>query len=599
MAKKTLSRWLDGYVNDGISGAKSFISIDVSGSVTAGSNSKTYVRVTGAIKRVTSALGFTTLRAWGVFLLALGLMSVILNLSMGYANNIASDMSVVIVGAVISILGIFLVPFDSAAGLSFAEFALTDYIFFEFFSLRRAQKKEGARGIPVFILFLFGIALGTLSLAVPLWVIVCVLGGILYLILGFSSPEFSFFVTFLSLPYLSFIKDTYLVITILVGVSALSFARKVFVGKRVYHIEQYDILILLFLIPVLLSGIFHGGAESFRGALMTVVFALGYVLSSSLITNRRLADRTAFSVVLSAIPLSVYVIVEAIIAIAKGGLSDFTGVSGSFSTPDNLAVFLLVAGILTLYIVVSTSHIGVFFLYLGLFAVIQTALIATLCVWALVAQIFALIAYGVLKLRRFTRVLLVVLCLAPYALMFLPASWLGFLDGVPMISSLDLGAFIERWQISLRLFLDNILLGIGIGPECFGSASAEYGAVLGFGNSGSFLLQIGLESGVFALVLFILIFAVLLRHQSSYRHYVKHSSVRYFAAFTLVTLVTLFVFGAFEYIWDDAVSGYLFWCVLGVCTAALRISKHDYDDRVGYFSDVRSYDSSAIDIDIE
>lgn len=601
MARKNLLSWIDGYVTDDTSEHKSFTSVKVSGSVTAGSDSKFYVRTTGAIRRFTSLLGFATLRAWGVFLLAFGLMALVLHLSMGYAANTSPDvdMAVVIPAAALSVLGIFLVPFDKPAAIAFSDFPLTDYVFFEFFGLRRAQRNDDTHGVPIFIFFLVGISLGALSLAAPFWIIAAVIGGTVYLILALSSPEFSFFATFLCLPYLSFIQDTYLVIAALVGVSALSFIRKVFVGKRVYQIEQYDILIFAFLLTVIISGIVNGGAESFRGALMTVVFALGYVLSSSLVTNRRLADRTVFSIVASAVPMSVYVIIEAIISVVQNGISGFSGVHGSFDSPDDLAVFLLVAGVLAVYTVLSTSKVGVSVLCLGIFALIQLALVCTLCIWALVAQMFAIVAYGILKLRRFTKILLSVLVLSPYVIMLLPSSWFTFLEGIPMVSGMDIPTFLERWKLSQKIFIDNIFLGIGSGSECFGAAAESVGAHTSYNNSGSFLLQIGLESGIIALLLFLLIFAVLLRHRARYRHYVKHSSVRYFAAFTMVTLVTLFVFGAFEHVWDDAVSGYMFWCILGLATSALRMSKHDYDDRVGYFSDVRSYDSSAIDIDIE
>ncbi len=599
MAKKTLLSWLDGYERDVPDEEKSFISVDVSGSVTTGSNNRIYNGITLGIKRLVSLFGYTTLRAWGTFLLALGLMSVVLNLSVGYASGSGFDMSVVIVGAVVSIIGILLIPIDRPASLAFSEFAMTDYIFFEFFGLRRARKKEDAKGIPFAIFLLAGIALGTLSLAVPLWVIVAAIGVPVYLILAFSSPEFSFFVTFLALPYLSFLEDTPLVLSVLVVVGTLSFARKVFVGKRVYHIEQYDILILLFLLPVLISGIFKGGAESFRGSLMTVVFAMCYVLSSSLVTNRRLADRMAFTVVLSAVPMSVYVIVETVLTISHEGVKGFRGTSGSFAASGDLAAFLLIAGIFAVYIVASTSHTGVSLIYLGLFAVIQAALVCSFCVWAFVAQAIAVLAYGVLKLRKFSRVILIILCLAPYSIMFLPESWFSFLGGVPMSSGAGIGEFFAEWQISLRMFADNLIIGIGVGSENFGMALGKYEVDTVFADSGSFLLGIGLESGIFALLLFAAIFAVLLRHRANYRHYVKHSSVKNFAIFSMVVLVTLIVFGAFECLWDDPVTGYLFWCTLGGCTSALRISKRDFDEGLGYFSDVRSSDSSEVDIDIE
>ena len=67
---------------------------------------------------------------------------------------------------------------------------------------------------------------------------------------------------------------------------------------------------------------------------------------------------------------------------------------------------------------------------------------------------------------------------------------------------------------------------------------------------------------------------------------------------TTVSVIMLMVYGVFNYIWSDMTMYYLFWCVFGIGSAVLRISKQEFDDRVAYFSDGSAEDSSSIDITI-
>jgi hypothetical protein len=56
--------------------------------------------------------------------------------------------------------------------------------------------------------------------------------------------------------------------------------------------------------------------------------------------------------------------------------------------------------------------------------------------------------------------------------------------------------------------------------------------------------------------------------------------------------------GLTEYIWSDVTVYYLFWCILGLGSAALRIAKREHDDKVMYYGDLASVDSSVLDVKI-
>ena len=115
-------------------------------------------------------------------------------------------------------------------------------------------------------------------------------------------------------------------------------------------------------------------------------------------------------------------------------------------------------------------------------------------------------------------------------------------------------------------------------------------------NSGNFLLEIGCEAGVFALVTFIAIFAIRIRHRSAYTPYIRGSQHVLINRFSTIALVVLFVYGILTSLWSDMTMYFLFWVVFGLGSAVLRVSRQEHDDLVAYYRDGAGQDASAIDI---
>ena len=67
---------------------------------------------------------------------------------------------------------------------------------------------------------------------------------------------------------------------------------------------------------------------------------------------------------------------------------------------------------------------------------------------------------------------------------------------------------------------------------------------------------------------------------------------------TALVTVALLIYGAFTNIFENAAVFYLFWAMFGICTSSLKTAKREYDDRLGYYGDLGSAESSAIDVSI-
>ena len=591
-----------GYEKDAEYGKK-FAERQITGDVTK-TRGRRVRALLDAMHALTNTFSYSSTRSYGMFLMGFGVLSLLLHYTNNYVGGDSVPLYVLILGGILAAFGITLVCFDKPMAIALQEFPLTDFIFFEFFCIKRMHRMDARVDRPrivtvkPFVALILGFLLAGFGILVPMWYVAATVGLITYLVLAFTSPEFSFFSTFLVMPYLNLFGHSELILGFLVLLTFISFVFKVALGKRVYYFEQYDILLGLFLVFILISGIFVKGTESFEASLSLVVLAMGYILCSSLVTNRRLADCVINSVIISAVPVSVFAISEAVLVISREGFVGFSGVSACFATSGDLAAFLLVSLTMSVYFVTARRHVGTRILFGAIFLLIFAGLLAAASVWAFVAALFGVLAYAVARLKRVGPWLVGAVSLLPYSVLFITDGLARTLDKLPVLSSLGLTEKAEVFRSSFRMLADNLFVGIGIGSDSFAEEYAGYGELSGVTNSGNLLLELACEAGVFALLVFAVIFIVRMRHRSVYRHYIQGSEVGALTRFTAVTMAVLFVFGAMNYLWAETTINYLFWCIFGIGSATLRISKSSYDDWAGYFSDGRSFDSSSLDISL-
>lgn len=599
MAKRTFGELLNGYtVNDPNSSGKKFCVETVTGSANRVSITRFSKHVSRFFAKLTQIVSYTQSRTYGALLCVFGVLSLILRFVMDYIGiSEPVTLDVVIIGVSLTLLSVPFFVSDKPLSVALQSNPLTDYIFFEFFCIRRMHKDDSEKGASIVWGVLVGIILAALGAIFPLWMVVFGVVGFVYLFLTFLSPEFSFFSIFLAMPYLSFDSDG-IFLAALVAVTLISYGRKVALGKRVYYFEQYDMGLFVMLFCILISGIFLKGVDSFVSSIVMILLGMGYVLSSSLVTNRRLADCLINAVIISAIPVSVIAIVESVIDISKYGFASYGGASATFDKPFTLAIFLMVSLFFSAYFVDVRRKRSAKALYAVTAAINLVALFFTMSFWAFGAIIIGIIAFPLQKTRHVSGLFVLLLSVTTYILVFLPSSYLDAFASYELVERLGLSASITRWQSSISMLKDNLFLGVGIGADSFIAEMTRYASDFNYYNSGNFLLEIACEAGVISLVTFFLIYVIRVRHRDIYRPYVKNSSVSKISSYTTVITVMLMAYGTFNYIWADMTMYYLFWCVFGLGSAALRVAKSEFDDRSAYFKDGSAEDASSIDITI-
>ena len=599
MAKRTLIELLSGYTNgDDDSSGKKFCVETITGSANRVSITRLGKYISAFFDKFTRLLSYTQSRTYGALLCVFGILSLVIHFLKDYASGYGNiPLDTIIIGSVFALLSIPFFISDKPLSVALQNNTITDYVFFEFFCIRRMHKNDSERGMSPAVGVILGVLLAALGAVVPLWTVTLGIGIGIYLFLTFLSPEFSFFSIFLIMPYLSFDTNG-IFLAVLVAITIISYARKVALGKRVYYFEQYDVGLFMMLFCILISGIFVKGMASFVSSIVMILLGMGYILASSLVTNRRLADCLINAVIISAIPVSVIAIIEATIEIVANGISSFDGVSATFDKPYTLAMFLLVSLSFSVYFVDVRRRRAAKVLY-AITAVINfAALFFTMSFWAFGALIIGAIAFAVQKMRHGAGVMLFILSFFAYGLLFVPNKYIDIIATEQIVDAIGLSDSIQRWKDSIIMLKEHLFLGVGIGEESFVTEIGNYVSGFDYHNSGNFLLEIACEAGIISLFAFVIIYMIRLKHRRIYQPYVKNSHVSKISSYTTVITVTLMVYGVFNYIWADMTMYYLFWCVFGLGSAALRVAKSEFDDRVAYFSDGSAEDSSSIDISI-
>ena len=209
MAKHKLTELLSAYTSgDENSSGKKFRVEEISGSANGVTITRLERRVAKFFERFTKVVAYTPARTYGAALSVFGALSLALNFLKEYLG-FYDDVSIgtLIICSAFALLSIPFIASEKPLFTALQSNPVTDFVFFEFFCIRRMHKYGTEKGIQPAIGAVIGIALAILGAFFPMWMAALGVGAMVYLFFTFLSPEFSFFSIFLIMPYLSFDTD--------------------------------------------------------------------------------------------------------------------------------------------------------------------------------------------------------------------------------------------------------------------------------------------------------------------------------------------------------------------------------------------------------
>ncbi len=601
MAKIKLHELIDGYEisSGGDFVGKRFFRREITGNATVSTARQKKSKINKLGQKISHMLSYTHIKTYGFLFLTFGLLTVLSYFAHDFVAGyfpIGENTVSLTLGVILSILSVPMLLLDGPISLVLQEYPITDAIFFDFLCIKRMQATDDAPEANPVAAVTLGAILATVGLFIPTGVVVGAMLFVAYFYLSFLSPEFSLFSTILILPYISLDKpEGYGILATLVVITTISFSRKLVFGKRVLNFEQYDILILLLLLVVLISGIFLKGVESFEWSIKYISLSLVYILAGNIITNRRLADCALNAIIFSSVLPAITSVMEFVRVIAYSSIEElyYNGISSVFYTREIAAAHFAVSVAMAVAMAVQSKgfvRAG----YISVGALTLAGLILTFEPFAYIAFLLGVAAYFCLRRGGLAGLALIPLAAVPYAVFMLPGDFLSRVFGMTT-DGLYPKDILSLWAETLSIFKQHPWLGIGIGSEAF----LEEISVSGVTNSHNLFLEIATEAGVFALILFVMIIWVRMRHKIVYRRYLRNSSVKLISASASSAIFVLVTLGATTYIWQDLSLYYLFWCVFGIGSAALRIAKQENDDEVLYYQMDRDVDIFDISVNLE
>lgn len=325
----------------------------------------------------------------------------------------------------------------------------------------------------------------------------------------FALPELNLLLLVLVFPFLQLSSHPTVLLCVLVLVTHLSFLAKALTGKRELSFSLCDLLVLLFCLSLFLGGIF-GRGDPTEGIVLSLLAGI-YFPVTHLLQNERWRRRTRACSVFSGgvtawIGILQYFLGKAEIRwVDATRFGDIGGrVTSVFDNPNILAIYLLLIFPLALYGAFDPRETPMRRLRLGFFG--GAMLLCLILTWTRGAWLALLIVVAFFLLFHSRRTLAVA-CFLPLPLLaacsFLPSSIYRRFLSIGDLAESSIRYRLYTWQGVMRMIREHPF-GIGVGSRAFSSVYPHY-AVSGTEtvvHAHHLLLQISLEMGVVALVIF-------------------------------------------------------------------------------------------------
>lgn len=539
-----------------------------------------------ALKKIQDALMRFALTNYGVLLISFAFYSTVIffvkTLIYPDAAKNYFDLAIYAISAAVSIF--FFVSKKSLAQ-AIVSSRIVKAVCFDLLGIRSesveriaGQEVQRIIGIP----FIAGMALGILTFFIKPIYIVLLLGLVILTAVVFSSPEAGLLITFLALP---FSKTTYL--AGLMAIVTLSFFIKFICGRRTLRFRMLDIPVIVFILMTLSGGLFSLGSGSLPRALVYVCFSFGYFLVKMMFRSEKYVKRALFALTLTGTVVSVIGIIEYFIGSPSAIWQDATlfadirgRVVSTFENPNVLAEFLIFAIPISLSLFASAKHARERFAALVSSALCIICLILT---WSrgawiglLISGIFALLFIGHKWLVGAT----LALPLGVTGVMYLSTNVISRLTSITNFSDSSTSYRIGIWKSTLAMLKDTFFYGIGVGSGAF-DAVFPYYAISGITraeHAHSLYLQITAETGVFTLIVFLVLAFFVIQKSLSF---IKTATVvknKHYALGLISGIVAFLIMGLTDHVFYNYRIYLLFWLIAGLSSAHIMTAKESSEE---------------------
>ncbi len=470
--------------------------------------------------------------------------------------------------------------------------------------VRLLARKEPAGRMSV--AFICGIACGVMTFFISPWWIPIGLAVLLYAYLVLCKPEIGVLTLFFAMPFFPTMLLAGLVIYIF-----FCFVLKLLRGKRSIHVEPLDVMVMAFAVVLFCGGTVSLSSGSLKPALLFVCFLMGYFEVVWLLRERQWLMRCSVAGVLSASLTALYGIFQYVTGSSRMAeawvdkeMFDAIGnrVVGTLENPNMFGEYLILMIPLALLMLVGYGE-GLrrlhAFVCLGIMGV---CLIMTWSRGAWLGLMFALVVFLFIWHRRAVWMLFAGVASIPLLPYILPESIIQRFTSIGNLSDSSTSYRVFIWRAACDMVRDHGWTGIGIGESAWDRLYPKYMymGVEAAPHSHNLFLQIWLETGIFGLLIFLLILFLLCqslftlcRQLQEARHLTlpemrnaghenlsgtafnratrqARTQIRMACAAPLTGVFAVLVQGMTDYAWYNYRVYLMFWLMIGLTSAYIR-----------------------------
>lgn len=559
------------------------------------------------ISKMASAIVTMPLRTLGSALFSFGIYAVIIYLLRLFLPVISTvDVSYAIIGIVVCISSIpMLLSKDNiinAIGKSaFLGAVFRDLLGYREESFRRRTNMNKVMGS---LMIFAGMALGILTLVVHPLMIFATVAILVVVSVIFTTPEIGILLALFSIPFFSLFEHSASVLGLLILIIIISFTVKLIRGKRVLKFELIDIAILFFGAIIFFSGtISAGGAEGTKEVILTCGLLLGYFLIVNLMRTEVWIKRCIGSLVASGTIVALIGVIQYLFGVVshKAWLdtSYFYDIKGRvvsvFDNPNILAVYLVMILPFAMYMLLRTSESRAKILGVISIASIILCIIFTWSRGAWLAAILCVTVFLLIYSRKTLRYIFFGCLFVPFLPFVLPDSIIRRFTSIGDLADSSTMYRVYTWKGSLRVVGEYLFSGIGYGTSAYQTIYPQYAyaGIESAEHSHSLFLQLIIGTGIIGIVAFAIILILFTQMNLEHIKDSKDLGGRLITTAALCAVIAALVFGLFDYTWYNYRIFFLFWAVVAIASACVRVGR-DEKRRHGEDTLLKQFDVSAI-----
>ena len=470
------------------------------------------------------------------------------------------------------------------------ESRIFNYILFDLLLIRKIPyyDYEQHTGMSGGVSALLGIVLGTLSFIIAPSQIALFLGIAILALIILHSPEAGALAIFLLLPFLPTMSLVFAVCTV-----TLSFFIKCCRRKRIFKLEAIDIAVIIFLLFIISGGLVSVDIPSSTPKMLVFLcFALMYFIVKNLIRTERLLTSCAKCICISSIIVSAIGVIQYYIGDVSQTWQDtqmFSSIPGravsTFGNPNVLSEYLILIMPVIFAMLISAKTVSDKFLFFSSFVLSSYCLIFTWSRGAWLGFACVAILFILLKSHRF---LAGILISSPFILLvisfMLNSNIVSRILSIGNVSDSSTLYRVNIWKGTFDMLGDTFFYGIGIGTEAFSKVFPHY-ALAGTEvapHTHSLYLQIISEMGIFALISFIVIILAYVGNVFGSMSSATRPGVRTVYIGFLCGILAFLIQGATDYVWYNYRIYLMFWLMLGLGMAMIKVCTENERKRFMY-----------------